>query len=86
MNQVPTSSDPGTTLMILGAVALSYLIPTAIALWRGTANTFLIFLVNFLLGWTGVIWIVCMIWACVGQTKMQKRFYANAVKEQANAH
>jgi uncharacterized membrane protein YqaE (UPF0057 family) len=40
-----------------------YLLPTGIALWKGSGETTKIFLVNFLLGWTVVGWVVALFWA-----------------------
>lgn len=47
-------------------VIVSFLIgflPTLIALLRGHDNTFAIFLTNLLLGWTGIGWIIALIWS-----------------------
>jgi hypothetical protein len=38
-------------------------LPTLIALLRGHDNTFAIFLTNLLLGWTGIGWIIALIWS-----------------------
>lgn len=40
-----------------------YLLPFSVALWRGHPATTNIFLVNFLLGWTLIGWIVALIWS-----------------------
>ncbi|WP_300526753.1 superinfection immunity protein [Maricaulis sp.] len=47
-------------------VIVSFIIgflPTLIALLRGHDNTFAIFLTNLLLGWTGIGWIIALIWS-----------------------
>lgn len=46
----------------LAALILGFL-PTIIALLRGHDNTFAIFLTNLLLGWTGIGWIIALIWS-----------------------
>lgn len=69
--------DPLTVLFILAA---SYLIPTMIALLRKSSGVWLIFLANVVLGWTIIGWFACIIWAAIGQTKAQKKFYENATK------
>ena len=48
-----------------GAVAslIIYFIPSLIAAIRGHDNSFAIFLTNLLLGWTGIGWIVALIWS-----------------------
>ncbi|MFS2317781.1 superinfection immunity protein [Maricaulis sp. D1M11] len=59
-------------------VALAGLIfgflPTLIALIRGHHNTFAIFLTNLLLGWTGIGWIVALIWSF---TAKRRRYHAS---------
>jgi hypothetical protein len=40
-----------------------YFLPSIIALARSKRDTLAIFLLNFLLGWTGVGWIVALVWA-----------------------
>ena len=47
-----------------GIVALVvFFLPALIALLRGHDNTFAIFLTNLLLGWTGIGWVVALIWS-----------------------
>ncbi len=54
----------GVGLMILGLVVLAlYFVPTLIALMRGHAYTGVIFALNLCGGWTGLGWLVAMIWA-----------------------
>lgn len=49
---------------VAGLVALAFaFLPTVIALLRGHHNTLAIFLTNLLLGWTGIGWIVALIWS-----------------------
>ena len=45
-----------------------HFIPTIIAFKRDTASRWIIFLVNLFLGWTFIIWLVALIWACEGRT------------------
>lgn len=40
-----------------------YLLPAGIALWQGHPKTMPILLVNLLLGWTVIGWIVALLWA-----------------------
>ena len=40
-----------------------YFLPTLIADYKRTKHTFKIFLINLLLGGTGVVWLACLIWA-----------------------
>jgi hypothetical protein len=49
-------------------------LPTIIAAIRHNHATGRIFLLNLLLGWTGIGWIVALVWACTGE----QRIYAYA--------
>ena len=40
-----------------------YLLPFAIALWKGNGESTKILLVNLLLGWTVIGWVVALVWA-----------------------
>jgi hypothetical protein len=51
-----------TAFGALVLLALMFL-PTVIAVMRGHPDSFAIFLTNLLLGWTGIGWIVALIWA-----------------------
>lgn len=51
-------------LLCIGLVILFvYLLPTTIAMIRGHHNTFAIMLLNVLLGWTFVGWVVSLVWS-----------------------
>lgn len=51
-----------------------YMLPAFIAAFRGKANGGIgIFLLNAVLGWTVVGWVVCFIWAFTGKTKADLR-------------
>ena len=61
-------------MIILIAVAaiigmVIYFIPSIIAFRRDAASRWVIFLVNVFFGWTLLIWIVTLIWACEGRRK-----------------
>lgn len=43
---------------------IPYFVPTIIAIARGKSNAVSIFLLNLLLGWTFVGWVVSLVWAC----------------------
>lgn len=42
---------------------LMYFLPSVIALVRSKRDTFAIFILNFLLGWTFIGWIIALVWA-----------------------
>lgn len=41
-----------------------YFIPTIITMCRGTNNGMKVFIVNLLLGWTGIGWLWALVMAC----------------------
>lgn len=45
------------------AALIIFFLPALIALLRGHDNAFAIFLTNLLLGWTGIGWLVALIWS-----------------------
>jgi hypothetical protein len=57
-------------LAILCGIAM-YFLPTIIAHHRRHVSSGAIFLVNFLLGWSIIGWVVCFAWACSGNTREQ---------------
>ena len=54
-------------LFVVGT--LLYFLPTIIALVRRHPSGLLIGLINFLLGWSFVGWIVCLVWSFSGGRK-----------------
>jgi hypothetical protein len=50
---------------LVGVVFLAlYLIPSLVTAIRHHHNELAIFILNFLLGWTGLGWVVALVWAC----------------------
>jgi hypothetical protein len=49
--------------LILTILSAFYLLPGAIAIMRGRSSTLAIFVLNLLLGWTFVGWVVAPVWA-----------------------
>ena len=49
--------------IIIAFVTGGYLIPFSVALWRAHPETTKIFLLNLLLGWTVIGWIVALFWS-----------------------
>jgi Superinfection immunity protein len=47
----------------LALVACLYFLPSIIAGMRGHQNTGPIFVINAFLGWTFILWVVCVAWA-----------------------
>ena len=59
-----------TMLAFICAVAM-YFLPTIVAHQRRHVSSGAIFLVNLLLGWSIIGWIVCFAWACSGNTRQE---------------
>ena len=53
----------GLGVVVLPIVVALYLLPTAVAVARSHNQRRAIFLLNFLLGWSVIGWIVAMVWA-----------------------
>ena len=54
----------GATLVVIGLVLLAYFFPAIVATRRHHHNALAIFMLNLLLGWSGLGWIGALIWAC----------------------
>jgi hypothetical protein len=64
-----TSAD----MSILLVAFFIYMIPTIIAMHRKHKHRAAIALFNFFLGWSGILWIVAFVWACMSfATEEQK--------------
>lgn len=50
-------------LIVVFSTIAAYFIPAIIAAKRRHRNFMPITLTTMLLGWTGIVWIVCLIWA-----------------------
>jgi hypothetical protein len=48
--------------LIVGVFCL-YFFPSLIAFLRGHKNSLAIFLLNFLWGWTGIGWVIALVWS-----------------------
>ena len=56
----------GGTLFV---IAFIYLVPSLIAEARGHESKVAIFIINLLLGWTFLGWVIPLIWACTGRSR-----------------
>lgn len=52
----------GIVIAIVIGLAL-YFVPTIIAVCRGHTFKWVIFALNFVGGWTGIFWVVALVWA-----------------------
>jgi hypothetical protein len=58
----------GSILLVLISFCL-YLLPTGMAGSRNIKNAGILACINILFGWTGVVWLGCLIWALIGERK-----------------
>jgi hypothetical protein len=79
------STDYSSALAVLAVLAAGitfYFIPTVVARHRRLAyGTALVFLVNLLIGWTMLGWVVCLIWAASARTQRQAELDALMLKK-----
>lgn len=59
-----------TTAWIIAVLTLGYMLPWAIAATRGKSNAGAVGLLNLLLGWTVIGWIIALVMACTTHQKM----------------
>jgi hypothetical protein len=64
-----TGSAAVVVSWVLTVVTVGYFLPWAIAETRGTSNSLVIGLLNFLLGWTIIGWIVALVMACTSHQR-----------------
>lgn len=55
-------------------VAVIYLIPAIVAYRRDIENKDALTIVNVLFGWSGVIWLICLLWAVLADSG-SRRYY-----------
>lgn len=68
----PSSTSHIVIAWVLAVLTGFYMLPWAIAATRNHQSVVSIAVVNFFLGWTGIGWILTLIWACLGvQTRAQ---------------
>ena len=61
----------GAVIALLILIAVFYFLPAVIGAWRDVKNLGMIFLINFVFGWTVLGWLAALIWAVVEQPKVK---------------
>lgn len=56
-------------LLIIIIIVAAYFLPTLAAMGKKKKNTLAIFLLNLLLGWTIIGWVIAIIWAVTYEKK-----------------
>jgi hypothetical protein len=64
--------------LLLGLLGL-YLLPAILGTSRHVANVEVLWLVNILLGWTVIGWLVCVLWAATGRTAEEDAYWRKKV-------
>ncbi len=60
-------------ILILGFFGLIYFIPALMANSRKHKNFLAVFMLNLLLGWTFIGWVLALVWACTDNTDKRSR-------------
>jgi hypothetical protein len=63
-----TETDAAYTLLMLAV----YMFPTIVAMVQKRRHTAAIATLNVLLGWTGLGWVIALIWAAMNQPRQPK--------------
>tara|TARA_Y100000817_G_scaffold310296_1_gene300716 strand:- start:287 stop:517 length:231 start_codon:yes stop_codon:yes gene_type:complete len=58
-----------------------FFIPVSVGLFRDSSKKWGIFLVNILVGWTGIGWIIALIWAFISESTEEKSLRLNSYKD-----
>ena len=58
-----SNSSPVVSFLVMLLLSIVYFIPSALAFWRAHRSKVAILTLNILLGWTGIGWIVALVWA-----------------------
>ena len=58
-----SNSSPLVSFLIMVLLWLVYFIPSVLAFWRVHHSKVAILTLNILLGWSGIGWIVALVWA-----------------------
>ncbi len=60
-------------LLLILITLLIYFLPVIVVMMRKQHHAFSgILIVNLLLGWTGIVWLICLIWAFIAREENQK--------------
>lgn len=60
----------GILAILITICSLGYLLPTGIAMLRIRTNTAAIFVLNLLLGWTVVGWVIALVWSVANDERI----------------
>ena len=64
MNPIYNPNFPLIIFMMIGFISLViYFLPTIVAIIRKNNSTLAIFILNLLLGWSFIAWVIALVWA-----------------------
>jgi 4-hydroxybenzoate polyprenyltransferase len=71
---VAANSIYGSTgAIIVGAMLLTYFLPSLIVYNRKPNNWLGVFALNIFLGWSFLGWVIALVWACSGESEVQQQ-------------
>jgi hypothetical protein len=73
-----TEPNPVVGLILIVIILFAYFVPSIIAMTRHHNNTPAIFLVNLLLGWSVIGWIIAFIWSLTSRAQPQQIIIQNS--------
>jgi hypothetical protein len=56
-----------TVIIVAAFLIIFYFAPSLIASGTGHKNTTAIFLLNLFLGWSFIVWVICLVWAVINE-------------------
>jgi hypothetical protein len=54
-------------IIVAAFLIIFYFAPSLIASGTGHKNTTAIFLLNLFLGWSFIVWVICLVWAVINE-------------------
>lgn len=70
-DRVPPNAGTVVVAWVLTVFTGFYLLPWAIAATRGKSDRWPIFWITFLFGWTGIAWLITLVWSCLPHRVMR---------------
>lgn len=65
--------EPIFAIFVLFICAASYFLPGIVAMIRGHRQTLAIFMLTLFTAWSGIGWIIALVWACTSDLKETKK-------------
>lgn len=62
-----------TGSLTLVLILVIYFVPTIVAFLAGHENKVAIFILNLFLGWSGLGWVIALVWSVLNQSRSRAR-------------